>query len=303
MSQGSPTAVPARSGGTELGSAGSPGPAGPLSDRRARAALGKFNPGVMLGAVGRWDWTYRILAFVLLAGSWQLFAEMDGGLLIPTFLETMEGLFRLLGDSATWEAFAVSNQALALGFLFSVVVGIPVGLALGRFRRAERLLDVYLDILLVIPMAALIPILVMSTGIGLLSRVILVVLFSIVMVIVNARAGVRQVPPALIEMALSLGATERQIWRKILLPAALPAIMTGVRIGLGRAITGMIIVELLMVSVGLGGLMIEFRAFFRGPELYATVILVVVESLLLITAVRKLEEILMPWARTPRNVS
>ncbi len=295
-----PTAVAPRAGGA---STGSPGPAGPLSDTAARSALRSFNPGVVLSSVTRSAWTYRILTFVVLAGAWQVFAELDGGLLIPTFFETMGALGSLVGQGETWEAFFVSNAALALGFLISVVVGIPAGLALGRFRRAERLLDVYLDILLVIPMAALIPILVMSTGIGLTSRVILVVLFSIVMVIVNARAGVRQVQPALIEMALSLGATERQIWRKILMPASLPAIMTGVRIGLGRAITGMVIVELLMVSVGLGGLMIEFRAMFKGPELYATVILVVVESLLLITAVRKLETVIMPWATIPRRVS
>jgi len=210
-----------------------------------------------MGAVGRSGWTYRILTFVLLASAWEVFATLDGGLLIPTFLETMEGLWSLLGQPTTWEAFAVSNVALLLGFGFSVVVGIPAGLALGRFRRAERMLDIYLDILLVVPMAALIPILVMSTGIGLPSRVILVVLFAIVMIIVNSRAGVRQVSPALLEMAASLGANERQIWRKILLPSALPAIMTGVRIGLGRAITGMIIVELLMVSVGMGGLSVR----------------------------------------------
>lgn len=296
----SPTALAPQPGGAP---AGPPGPGGPLSDRTARTALRAFSPGLVLSSVARWDWTYRVITFVILAGSWQVFAELDGGLLIPTFFETMEALWFLLFDSEVWAAFLVSNTALALGFAISVVVGIPAGLALGRFRRAERLLDVYLDILLVIPMAALIPILVMSTGIGLTSRVILVVLFSIVMVIVNARAGVRQVPPALIEMALSLGATERQIWRKILLPAALPAIMTGVRIGLGRAITGMIIVELLMVSVGLGGLIIEFRAMFRGAALYAVVIIVVVESLLLITAVRKLEKVIMPWATVPRRVS
>lgn len=243
------------------------------------------------------------MTFVLFAGAWEIYARADGGLLIPTFLETMVALVSLLLDAEMWRALMVSNQALVLGFGFSVVVGIPTGLALGRFHRVERLVNVYLDILLVIPMAALIPILVMSLGIGLTSRVVLVVLFSIVMVIVNCRAGVRQVPPSLIEMALSLGASERQIWRKILLPSALPAIMTGVRIGLGRAITGMIIVELLMVSVGLGGLMIEFRAMFQGADLYAMVIIVVVEALLLISFVRALETRMMPWAKTPRGLS
>lgn len=266
----------------------SPGP--PVSRRRWRG-------------VGQSAWIYRLATLVLFAGAWEIFAIRDGGLLIPTFSETVVSLGQLLLDSQMWYALYVSNQALVIGFGISVVAGIPLGLTLGRFRRAERLLDVYLDILLVVPMAALIPILVMSVGIGLNARVLLVVLFSIVMVVVNARAGVRQVHPSLIEMALNLGATERQLWRKILLPGALPAIMTGVRLGLGRAVTGMIIVELLMVSVGLGGLMIEYRAMFNGPDLYSLVIIVVVEALLLITFVKALERRIIPYARAPRGLS
>src|SRR3990170_7110756 len=84
-----------------------------------------------------------------------------------------------------WRAMYVSNQALVLGFVIAVVVGVPAGIVLGRFRRLERFADVYLNILLVTPMAAIIPLLVMSVGFGLASRVILVTIFSIVMVVVT----------------------------------------------------------------------------------------------------------------------
>src|SRR5690606_10750435 len=92
------------------------------------------------------------------------------------------------------------------------------------------------------------------------------------------------------------GATERQIWWRILLRGAMPGVMAGVRIGLGRAITGMVVVELLMVSVGLGGLILDFRAFFRVGDLYAVVIIVALEALLLISAARWMERRVIPWA-------
>jgi ABC-type nitrate/sulfonate/bicarbonate transport system permease component len=242
--------------------------------------------------------TYRLLTFALFAAAWEAYASQARSLLIPRFGDTVIGFFTLLADRQLWEALFISNQSLVLGFSIAVALGIPLGLAMGRFRVAERAVDVYLNILLVTPMAALIPILLMSPlGLSLASRVVLVVMFSIVMVVVNSRAGVRQVDPSLIEMARSFGASERQIWWRILLPGSLPAVMTGVRIGLGRAVTGMVIVELLMVAVGIGGLILEYRGFFKADLLYGTVVIVVLEALALITVARWLERRVTPWAR------
>jgi ABC-type nitrate/sulfonate/bicarbonate transport system permease component len=241
--------------------------------------------------------TYRLLTLALFAAAWEAYASQARSLLIPRFSETFFGLFTLLTDRHFWEALLVSNQSLVLGFAIAVGLGIPLGLAMGRFRVAERAVDVYLNILLVTPMAALIPILLMSLGLTLASRVVLVVLFSIVMVIVNSRAGVRQVDPSLIEMARSFGASERQIWSRVLLPGSLPAVMTGVRIGLGRAVTGMVIVELLMIAVGIGGLILDYRGFFKADLLYGTVVIVVLEALALISLARWLERRVTPWAR------
>lgn len=242
------------------------------------------------------DRTYQILTFVAFAAGWQLYATVWGGLLVPTFTDTVVAFGELVVTVEFWEAFWVSNQALVLGFLCAVVIGLPVGVLLGRFRTLERFSDVYLNILLVTPMAAIIPLLVMSVGFGLLSRVILVTLFSVIMIIVNVRAGVRQVDPSLIQMARSYGASEAQIWRDVLVPGALPAIMTGIRLGLGRAVTGMVIVELLMVSLALGGLILEFRGTFNAPALYAVIVAILIEALVLISLAQWFERRVAPWA-------
>jgi NitT/TauT family transport system permease protein len=215
---------------------------------------------------------------------------------VPTFTSTLRGIVELVGDPKVWNAFLISNQSLVVGFAVAVAMGIPLGLAAARYRRVEGFIDPYLSILLVTPMAALIPILIMALGIqSLVSRIFLVVVFSIPVVIVNSRAGVRQVDPGLIEMATSFGAGEREIWRKILLPGALPAIMTGVRLGLGRAVTGMVIIELLMVAAGIGGLILNYQGRFEAGLLYGVIVLVVLEALVLVSIVRIIEGRVAPW--------
>lgn len=245
-------------------------------------------------------WLYRLLTLAVFVGAWELYANLRGGLLTPSFTGTVTALLEELRDAELYQAFLISNQALALGFVVSILLGLPIGLATARFAIVDKLADPYINLLLVTPMAALIPILFMSLGLGLVSRVVLVVVFAIPMVIVNSRAGVRQVDAGLIEMARSFGADERTIWRRILLPGALPAILTGVRLALGRAITGMVIVELLMVSVGIGRLILRYRGLFESESLYAVVILVVIEALVLVSLVRWLERRIAPWAQEAR---
>ena len=248
---------------------------------------------------------YRILALAIFAGLWQLATYQGKSMLIPTFVNTALAIPELLvGDyrQDLWTALFNSNQAMIVGLMISIVVGIPLGLLIGRFRRIERFANLYISILLVTPMAAVIPLLVMSLGVrdgAFPSRVILIVLFSIVMLIVNSRAGVRQVDPALIEMARCFGAGEMQIWRRIMLPGSLPAIMTGVRLGLGRAITGMVVIELLLIAVGVGNLIQKYDARLDGAHLYALIIIIVFEALILIQLVRWIERRVAPWRKAP----
>lgn len=238
----------------------------------------------------------RLFAFVVFASVWQVYAEIWGGFFVPSFTETAVALASIVVTPAVWNAFLISNQSLVIGFALAVVMGIPLGLLMGRFRTAEKAANPWLNILLVTPLAGMIPLLIMSVGIGLEARVIVVWSFAVVMVVVNARAGVRQVDPSLIDMVRLFGARELGVWRKVILPGALPAILVGVRIGLGRAVTGMVIVELVMVSVGIGGLILRFQGMFQFANLYAVVVLVVIEALVLLSALDWVQRKVTPWA-------
>lgn len=233
---------------------------------------------------------------VCFAVGWELLAHRLNSLLLPSFSETLAALARLMATAELWEAVWISNQAMVLGFLLAAIVGVILGLLMGRWRAAERYVDPYLNILLATPKSALIPIVIMAAGLGLLSRVLLVFISAIVVITVNVRAGLRTIDPAWIEMARSFGATEGQVWRKIYLHGTLPSILTGFRLGLARAISAMVTVELLLIALGIGHLILQFRDTFDAAGLYATVLVVVAEAVILLQVCRWLEQRMAPWA-------
>ena len=243
------------------------------------------------------DGFYRLLTLAVAATLWEVGANASTSLLIPSFSDTAAAFASLVADPRLWEALAISNQSLVIGFAASVLIGIPLGLAMGRFRRVESFSDFYLGVLLVTPMAAIMPLLIMATGLGLASRAILVTLSSIVVVVAHTRAGMRQVDPALIEMSRSFQASELQLWRRILIPGSMPGILSGLRLGLSQAVGAMIVIELLMVAVGIGAMMLEFRGRFMADFLYASVLVVVIEALVLVVGVDVLERVVAPWRR------
>jgi NitT/TauT family transport system permease protein len=247
-----------------------------------------------------WEWrriTHPLIALALFGGAWELFARQSDSLLIPSFGETLASLVGLVISPALWYALAISNLALLLGFGLSLVTGIPLGFAIGRYRVLEGLVNPYLTIFLTVPIAGFIPLLLITLGIGLEARVAIVYMFAIVVLVANCRAGVRQVDPLLIEMARGFGASELQIWRRILLPASVPATMAGVRVSLGHAVTGMVVVELLLVAVGIGRLILELQSQFNASGVYASVVVVVVEAVLLISIAEWVGRRAAPWSR------
>jgi NitT/TauT family transport system permease protein len=243
------------------------------------------------------DWVLKLSVFAIAVAIWELFLSTSRNFLLPRFSEMARALFHLVfAEPRFWEALAVSNQALLLGYAISLLMGVPLGLIAGRLRWTDRLINPYVGVLLVMPVAPLIPIVIIALGLGLAARVFIVVLFAFVFIAVNARAGVRGVESSLIEMAKSFGASEIQIWRRVVVPGALPAIFAGMRIGLGRAITGMVMVELLLVASGLGRLLLEYSGRMQSDMVFATVLAVIVEALALLSAMQIVERRLARWA-------
>jgi NitT/TauT family transport system permease protein len=241
-------------------------------------------------------WTLRAASFALVAAAWELTARRVDGLLFPTFSATLLALPGVLLSGELWRAAWVSHQALVLGFMAAIVVGVAAGIVMGRAPWADAFLDPPLTLLLAMPIAALIPVVIMAFGLDLFARSLVVYLFAVALIAVNTRAGLRALDPSWLDMARSFGASERRMWTAIVLPGALPGLVTGLRLGVERAFTGMVSVELLLVAVGLGRLILEFQGAIRGDVVYALVLILVAEAVLLMRALTWVERRFAAWA-------
>jgi ABC-type nitrate/sulfonate/bicarbonate transport system permease component len=239
--------------------------------------------------------TLRIMSLITLAATWEVAGRTGNAHLLPPLSKVMTVWAELLISGQLFQAIAVSFQALALGFFISVVFGIPLGLLMGRYRRLESFLDVYMTALLAVPMISFIPFLVIAFGLGLQSRVWIVFLFAFVIIVINTTAGVRSVDPTLTEMARSFGAHESELFLKIILPAAMPMIMAGIRLGMGRAVLGMVTGEMILSVVGFGAMLMTFSASFNSSALFATILTIVLLAVALLALIQHLDRRLMPW--------
>lgn len=239
----------------------------------------------------------KVVPLALFLGIWEIGATALGAIDIPGVDETLIALQEVVLTGETWSAVLESNKALAIGYAAAVILGLPLGLLIGRVRIADALTQGWLSILLITPMAMIVPIIIMALGFGVSGRSLIIFIFVVPMILVNCRAGVRTTPTDLIEMGRSFGASERQLWRYVILPSAAPSVFTGLRIGIGRAVTGMVIAEWLLAAVGVGALLLRFRGGFQADALFAVIIIVLVESLVLVQLVRLVEHRLAGWAK------
>ena len=169
--------------------------------------------------------TLRVISLLTLAAIWEFAGRTGNAHLLPPLSKVVTVWIELLITGQLFRALAISLQALFIGFFISVLFGVPLGLLMGRYRRLETFLDIYMTALLAVPMISFIPFLVIAFGLGLHSRVWIVFLFAFVIIAINTTAGVRNVDPTLTEMARSFGARESELFLKVILPAAMPMII------------------------------------------------------------------------------
>jgi NitT/TauT family transport system permease protein len=179
---------------------------------------------------------------------------------------------------------------LTWGYLISIVIGVPLGLLMGRYRKIEFSLDPFTMLLYSTPIIALYPLIIIWAGIGKTSIVIITFLFAVFPIIVNTFTGVQSVDPILVRAARSFGAREEQIFYKIVFPAAIPIVIAGFRLGLGRALIGVVIGEMFGGTAGLGYLIAYSGAFFKTANLFASLLIVVLMGIVFTQALKKVEE-------------
>ncbi|HEX7124209.1 MAG TPA: ABC transporter permease subunit [Thermodesulfobacteriota bacterium] len=189
--------------------------------------------------------------------------------IVPPLTEVVVTFGRLLGTetfvAAVWNALA----SFALGLVLAIVIGIPLGVLMGRVAAADRLLGLWVNVFASAPLTALVPVLMLLFGLGTTTVVVTVVLFALWIIVLDTRAGIRDVSPSLVEMAQAFGASRAAVYRKVLFFAALPEILAGVRLGFIRAVKGVVIGQLLVSIIGLGELFELYSRNFLMREFWA----------------------------------
>jgi NitT/TauT family transport system permease protein len=237
----------------------------------------------------------RALSVVAILGAWEVYGRRTSPLLFTYPSAIALAALKLAATSALWTALGQSLAVLAVGLALSVVVGVAVGLVIGRSWVAEALLQVPIDALYATPTVALVPVIVLWVGFGPPAKVVVVFLFSVFAIVINTARGVKEVDPELVEVARSYLASEVGLWKDVVLPSALPYVVTGVRLAVGRALVGVVIAEFYTAITGLGYLIVLYANSFQTARVFVPVVILMALGVTLTWLLQLVETRLAPW--------
>jgi NitT/TauT family transport system permease protein len=192
---------------------------------------------------------------------------------------------------------AVSSIEFALGYVIASIIGIGFGFGMANSVRFKQALQPWISGFYATPTIALAPLFILWLGIGIWSKVLVVIFLVLFPVTINTEAGLRTTSDRLIEMLKSFGASGRQIFFKVSLPSALPFILAGLKLGIGRGLIGVVVAELFGSRAGLGRLISQSADAFNMPELFAGVIVLAIAGIVMTAGFGWMEKRLVPWTK------
>ncbi|WP_244176685.1 ABC transporter permease subunit [Thioclava sediminum] len=272
----------------------------PMIKRIFRQAPTK--PGQTYGVPGEGN-TIKIsvVAVLMVLGLWQIVTA--SGLIAPLFLPSpvavVQKLFGLISTGFTgvplWEHILVSAGRVFAAFALACIIGIPLGLAMGMSPVMRGLFDPFLEFYRPIPPLAYLPLMIIWFGIGETSKVLLIFLSVLAPMALGARAGVRSVAIEQIHAAYSLGASRAQVLREVVLPSALPEILTAMRIGVGFGWTTLVAAEMVAATMGLGYMVLSASQFLQTSTVLVGIFLIGGIAWCFDLAMRWVEKKVVPW--------
>jgi NitT/TauT family transport system permease protein len=242
-----------------------------------------------------WPEITSIVAGILL---WELIGRVLNFPFFPPFSDVFAAWLEILGTGQLIPELLNSLRSLFIGYSLAVVLGLTVGALMGRFRKVEYFFNPFVDINLSTPTLVYIPVLFALFGVSSATVVVIVFMYSFFIIVVNTVTGIKKTDPSLIEMGRSFGASESQLFRKIMLWDALPLILAGVRIGMSRAVKGMINGELFIALVGLGARLKIYQGAFNIEKVLAMLLTIIVVAAALTAIVQYIDRRMTRWAET-----
>jgi len=243
-------------------------------------------------------WIVRTLSVIIVLSSWEVLGRQVDPLFMsyPTAIAVAASVMIASGELLS--GLLASLHTLIYAFTIATVIGITVGMLIGRYKIVDVSTDWLVSALYTTPQIAIIPLVILWFGLGSTAKIFIVTVSAVFPILINTTAGVRNVPTQLIDVGMAFAANERQIFTKVIVPSALPYVMTGLRLGLGRAIIGMVVAEFFTAITGLGAIIVKYGNQYDTASMFVPIFVLMFLGVMLSALLRRAEEWIAPWKTT-----
>jgi sulfonate transport system permease protein len=254
----------------------------------------------------RWRRQWQIIAIrmaslAVVLALWQVFGARVDQILFTTPSKIFVAAYDMILSGELWTYLWPSLIVLGIGLSLAAIFGIAIGLLLARFWFLDVPLGVYITFLYSIPSVALVPLIVLWAGFEMTAKVIILFLFAFFPMAINTYQGVKAVDPKLIEVGRAFRATEWQLWSNIVIPAALPFIVTGLRLAVGRGLIGMVLADLYTAISGIGYLIVRTASTYQVDKMFVPIVTLGLLGVTLTALLRLCETYVAPWTAAAQD--
>jgi len=237
----------------------------------------------------------RLVSVVVVLALWQFVGAGIDPVLFTTPTAVARAGYGMIVSGELWNYLWPSLVIFAVGLTIAAIVGVATGLLLARFWVIDVALGVYITFLYSIPAVALVPLIVLWAGFESTAKIIVLFLFAFFPMAINTYQGVKNVDQRLIEVGRSFRCSERQLWPNIVLPGALPFIVTGLRLAVGRGLIGMVLADQYTAISGIGYLIVRTAATYQVDKMFVPIVTLGILGITLTALLRVLERRVAPW--------
>jgi NitT/TauT family transport system permease protein len=237
----------------------------------------------------------RTISLAAVLSLWEFYGRRVNPILFTYPSAVARALVELVASGELWSYMQPSLVVLSYATFFAVVVGVVLGVAMGRYAIFEWAADIYINALYSMPMVAVVPLIVLWFGFKIPAKVIIVFAFMVFPVLLNTFEGVKNVDRNLQEVARSFCSSEAQLWRHLIIPSAIPFIVAGVRLAIGRGLVGMIVAEFYTSVTGLGYMIVRYANALETDKLFVPIVVVMLLGVVLMGLAKWVETRIAPW--------
>ena len=232
----------------------------------------------------------RALSFFIVFGAWEIAGNIPVSPSFPPFSDAFRALIGMIVDGSLIKAFSITLVPLAIGVTLSALAGVALGVTMGLNSRVEWIGVPVFIVLQAAPLAALIPLLILVYGIGVVTKVLIICIMAMPVIVLNSFKAIRHTPSSLIEMGTSFMGSRLDLIFKVMLPSATPVIFAGLRLGAAAGFVGAILSELLVTPTGIGDIISYNQSVAEYPKMYAAIASIIVVSVVFIELLGWIEQ-------------